>query len=185
MKRRLLTIPVAVLMVMSMTITAFAASKTLDVTEIDQNKTKWCWAACGEMIGKYYSSSNRDQYDIVKKVTGSTDNEYGTMADVCSAVKYASDDTVTFKSQTSALSFTNCQREIDDSDPFVVWLQGKKNTVSHVIVAAGYKTGSTNYLYILDPSPDVDEQYFSYTELINGTTGTLGTRNYERTMLRN
>ena len=74
--------------------------------------------------------------------------------------------------------------EIDNSNPFVIWLQGQNGSMSHVIVASGYKTGSTNYIYILDPSPNIDEQYFSYTGLVNGTTGTLETRCYERTVLR-
>ena len=88
------------------------------------------------------------------------------------------------KFHTLALSFNSCKTEIDDGDPFVVWLQGQNGSVSHVVVASGYKTGSTNYLYILDPSPNVDAQYFSYTGLVNGSTGTLGTRCYEKTVLR-
>ncbi len=81
-------------------------------------------------------------------------------------------------------ALVSCKTEIDDGDPFVVWLQGQNGSVSHVVVASGYKTGSTNYLYILDPSPNVDAQYFSYTGLVNGSTGTLGTRCYEKTVLR-
>lgn len=66
MKRRLLEIPVVAMLIMTLTVPVFAASKTLGVSEIDQNKTKWCWASCSEMIGKYYNSgSNRDQYAIV------------------------------------------------------------------------------------------------------------------------
>lgn len=185
MKRKLFIIPVIFLLAISLTVTAFAASITLGVSEIDQNKTLWCWAACSEMIGKYYNSnSNKDQYDIVEEVKGNTNNQGGSSDDICEAVQYASGNTVTFQTRESALSFSSCQTEIDNSDPFVVWLQGKNGSYSHVIVASGYKTGSTNYLYIIDPSPNVSAQYFSYTALVNGTTGTLGTRCYERTMYR-
>lgn len=185
MKRRLLEIPVVAMLIMTLTVPVFAASKTLGVSEIDQNKTKWCWASCSEMIGKYYNSgSNRDQYAIVKKIKGNTDNQTGTITNICDAIKYASVDSVTFTSKSTALSFNSCKTEIDDGDPFVVWLQGQNGSVSHVVVARGYKTGSTNYLYILDPSPNVDAQYFSYTGLVNGSTGTLGTRCYEKTVLR-
>lgn len=185
MKRRLFAVPVAFLLLFALTIPAFAASSTLSVTEIDQNKSTWCWAACGEMVGKYYSSSSgHDQYDIVKKVKGNTDDQSGSASDVCSAIKYAASDSVTFTYQNSALSFSSCQSEIDADDPFVVWLSGKNGSLSHVVVASGYKTGTTNYLNILDPSPNVDEQYFSYTDLVNGTTGTLGTRSYNLTVLR-
>ena len=103
---------------------------------------------------------------------------------ICDAIKYVSNNSVTFTSKSSALSFSECETEIDNSDPFIVWLQGKNGALSHVIVASGYKTGSTNYLYILDPSPNVDAQYFSYTGLVNGSTGTLGTRCYETTIYR-
>lgn len=70
MKRKLFIIPIAFLLAISLTVTTFAASITLGVSEIDQNKTYWCWAACSEMIGKYYNSnSDKDQYDIVKEVS--------------------------------------------------------------------------------------------------------------------
>mgnify|MGYP000959966147 CR=1 FL=1 len=185
MKRRLSIVIMAALLIISFVVPVLAASRTLGVSEIDQNKTKWCWAACSEMIGKYYNSgSNRDQYDIVRKIKGNTNNQGGSISNVCDAIKYASVDNVTFKSKYSALSFDSCKIEIDNSDPFVIWLQGQNGSMSHVIVASGYKTGSTNYIYILDPSPNIDEQYFSYTGLVNGTTGTLGTRCYEKTVLR-
>lgn len=185
MKRRLLALPVVAMLFIMLAVPVFAASKTLGVSEIDQNKTKWCWAACSEMVGKYYDSgSNRDQYDIVEHVKGNTDNQGGTTTNICDAVKYASNDSVTFTSKSSALSFSACETEIDNSDPFIVWLEGTNGAMSHVIIANGYKTGSTNYLHILDPSPNVDGQYFSYTGLVNGSTGTLGTRCYERTIYR-
>lgn len=185
MKRRLLTVPIIVILFMSFSVSVFAASKLLGVSEIDQNKTNWCWAACSEMIGKYYNGgSNRDQYDIVKKIKGNTNNQPGTVSDICAAIKYVSNDSVTFTGQYSALSFSSCRNEIDGSDPFIVWLQGKNGAIGHVVIASGYKTGNTNYLYILDPSPNNDGQYISYTGLINGTTGTLGSRCYEKTILR-
>lgn len=185
MKRKLWIVLGAILLAISLTVTAFAASITLGVSEIDQNKTLWCWAACSEMIGKYYNSnSDKDQYDIVKEVKGNTNNQGGSSSDICKAIKYASGNTVKFKTKESALSFSSCQTEIDNSDPFVVWLQGQNGSISHVIVASGYKTGSTNYLYIIDPSPNVNAQYFSYTALVNGTTGTLGTRCYGKTIYR-
>ena len=62
MKRRISIVIMAVLLIISFVVPVFAASRTLGVSEIDQNKTKWCWAACSEMISKYYNSaSNRDQ----------------------------------------------------------------------------------------------------------------------------
>jgi len=183
MKRRMFIFSLAVMLMLSMSITAFAASKTLGVSEIDQNKSNWCWAACAQMIGSYFNSSaGKDQYDIVKKIKGNTNDQTGSDSDICKAIRYASGDTVTYKTSDSALSFSGCQTEIDDGDPFVAKLVG--SDVSHVVVVSGYKTGSTNYLYVLDPSPNVGAQYFSYTGMVNGTTGTLGTRCYEVTMLR-
>ena len=102
MKRRLLEIPVVAMLIMTLTVPVFAASKTLGVSEIDQNKTYWCWASCSEMIGKYYNSgSNRDQYAIVKKIKGNTDNQKGTITNICDAIKYASVDSVTFTSKST------------------------------------------------------------------------------------
>lgn len=89
MKHRLLTFSIVVALFFALAIPAFAASKTLGVSEIDQNKTEWCWAACSEMIGKYYDSgSNRDQYDLVEYIKGNTDNQPGNTSNICA--KFAS-----------------------------------------------------------------------------------------------
>ena len=138
MKHRLLTFSIVVALFFALAIPAFAASKTLGVSEIEQNKTEWCWAACSEMIGKYYDSgSNRDQYDLVEYIKGNTDNQPGNTSNICDAIKYVSNNSVTFTSKSSALSFSECETEIDNSDPFIVWLQGKNGALSHVIVASG------------------------------------------------
>ena len=35
-----------------------AATKTLSVPRVTQAKTKWCWAAASEMVGKYGVSTD-------------------------------------------------------------------------------------------------------------------------------
>lgn len=45
MKRRISIVIMAVLLIISFVVPVFAASRTLGVSEIDQNKTKCCWAA--------------------------------------------------------------------------------------------------------------------------------------------
>jgi hypothetical protein len=136
------------------------------------------------MIGSYYNSTaGCDQTDIVKKIKGNTNDQTGSDGNVCQAVEYALGDSVDFETVSNALSFSSAQNEIDGSDPFVAKLVG--SSMSHVVVVSGYQTGTTNYLYVLDPDPGVSGQYFSYTQMINGATTDLGTRPYGTTMRRN
>lgn len=182
MKHRLRTIPMALVLIISLALPVSAASTTLGVAEIDQYKTNWCWAACSEMIGSYYNSSaGRDQYDIVQKVKGNTNNVTGSAEEIRKAIDYASGDSVSFTAEYEALPFASCQTEINNSDPFVACLMGRN---MHAVVVAGYKTGSTNYLYVVDPNPANGAQYYSYTQMVNGTTGTLGTGEFCTTVYR-
>lgn len=47
----------------------------VDIIEVIQAKSNWCWAACAEISGKnVYSASNRTQFDVVAFIKGSSTN---------------------------------------------------------------------------------------------------------------
>lgn len=168
-------------LICSLSITAFAAEKTLGISRVQQEKDNWCWAACGEMIGTYVNSnSTEDQWSIVKEIKGTILNQYpdkgATDAEVEEAIEVGSANTVNYTYNNSVRSFANHQSDIDNGYPICVqmqWSSGK-----HVVVAAGYKTGTQNMLYLIDPWYDCGAAYYSYTALKNGTTIQSGTGSY-------
>lgn len=175
--RLLLTMLFSLIMLINTTTTVLAA--TLDVDRVTQAKTNWCWAATCEMIGTYHNSdSSRTQWDVVKKIKGSSyPNVGGTTTDIKNGIKYASEDLVTYSSG-SILSWSSHTSNISNGDPIGVWLSWDSGG-SHAVVCAGTKTTSnTNYLYILDPWEDTDSTWYSYDALKNGTTLLTGTGKY-------
>lgn len=183
-KIRLLIIPVALVLIMLMGTTAFAA-RTLSITQVVQAKTNWCWAACSEMVGRYQNSnSTRDQWAVVKEVKGSSyPNDGGTTSEIQQGIRYASVNTVTY-TNSSTLTFAKHESHIDNSDPLVVWMSWNSGN-AHVVVCAGYKTsGSTDYLYLIDPIEDTTKEYYNYTSLKNGTSIQSGTGKYTTTIYK-
>ena len=41
---------------------------TLRIARIEQAETYWCWAACGEMIARYFKIENLKQCEIVNRL---------------------------------------------------------------------------------------------------------------------
>ena len=152
--KRILSILLTATMLLYMSVTAFAAEKTLGINRVQQEKDNWCWAACGEMIGTYVNSnSTEDQWSIVKKIKGTIFNQYpdkgASDAEVEKAIEVGSANAVNYTYNNSVRSFANHQSDIDNGYPICVqmqWSSGK-----HVVVAAGYKTGTQNMLYLIDP----------------------------------
>lgn len=161
-------------------ITAIPASAaTLGVDRVKQSKTKWCWAATSEMIGSYMnSSSGRTQWDIVAYIKGSSyPNSGGSVSDIKKAIKYASGDTVTYKSG-GVRSWDVHASQIDEGNPLAVWMSWNGGG-AHAVVCAGTKTTSgNNYLYIIDPWEDNTSQWYRYDSMKNGCTIQSGTGKY-------
>ena len=185
---RAASIILTVLLVSSLAITAFAAEKTISVSRVQQAKDHWCWAACGEMIGTYVNSnSSQDQWSIVKKIKGTLFNPYpdegGTDTETEEAIEIGSDNTVDYECD-SVLSFVDHQTDIDNWYPLcakMVW----DSSGAHVVVVAGYRTNSTNMLYLIDPWYSCGSAYYSYTALINGATIQSGTGKYTKSFHAN
>lgn len=102
-KSHFLSLLIALLLAFSTVVTASAT--TLNVTRVNQAKTKWYWADISQMIGNYMnSSSNRLQWDVIAYVKDSSyPNVCGTTSDIRQGIRYASDSTVTYMSGSICL----------------------------------------------------------------------------------
>lgn len=139
-----------------------AASKTLGVRRVEQQESKWCWAACSEMVGKYGTSSKLTQRDAVRLIWGDTyPNKAGTVANMVSCVQYISDYKKKAKSVSCLLSLENIKNNINAGKPMIgriSWTNGD----GHAVVFSGYNDAK---IRIVDPAKNKPIIYLSYNDL--------------------
>ncbi|MCG8485272.1 MAG: C39 family peptidase [Clostridia bacterium] len=169
------------ILVVSTTVTVMAATTTLSIPRVQQAKSKWCWAACSEMVGQYMNSdSSRDQWDVVKHIKGSSyPNKGGTSSEIERSIKYVTKDMYTASTSRSPLSFSRHKSDINNSEPLIVWMSWDSSG-AHVVVASGYNDTSDK-LRLTDPA-STSISYYPYDDLVNGTTIETGTGKYTRTI---
>ena len=146
-------------------------TRFLAVQHVDQAKSKWCWAASAEALGKYvYPCTSRSQWDAVSYVKGSGyPDEGSTVQENIQAIQY-----ITFNKYSASfvglLTFEQIADEIDKGHP--VYSGG-----AHAVVFSGYN-GLTESIQIVDPSPGHQFEGHSYTSMVNGTTFQSGVGRY-------
>ena len=149
-----------------------AATKTLSVPRVTQAKTKWCWAAASEMVGKYGVSTTRNQWGVVELIWGSAyPNLGGSVNNMVSGVEYVSEYTKDASSVSYLLSLSTIQSKIDQGKPMIGRLKWDEAR-GHAIVFSGYN-GSN--IRCIDPWEDTSTTYYSYDALLNGSTFLTGT----------
>lgn len=139
----------------------------------EQQKDNWCWAACSVMVGTYNTDSRRTQRNVVKEITGSTDDEAGTIADTIGAVNYASRDTKSAYSRIipNLPDYNAVVNQIDDNRPFIIGMTWETGG-GHMIVCAGYDK-TNERVRIINPAvvgPDFSEDeaiiYYKFSDLL-------------------
>lgn len=152
------------------------------VVRREQEQSKWCWAACAQMMGhtvtgKLYSQSNICQY--VK----------GAIANVSANVIELQDALFLTTGRSSSLyynpiSWNSAYNEVK-SDPFTIrigWNSGGGHFV--VVSSAIYSTDPTldNALTVVDPAVGKSMKMFNYDAMTTGTTFQSGTGKWTHTL---
>ena len=162
-KRRLRNVMLfmTVLMMCSSSLSSISTSAAeLSISIVTQAKTEWCWAASAEMAGKYaYSSSTRDQWDVVNHVHGtifdSYPNKSGSIANSASGSKHMTHNTKTFSYIASAYTISQIRTSINtNSKPLQAGAgyynsNGNRNGGHMVVISGVTSTGET--ITYLDP----------------------------------
>lgn len=142
-KRLLLSVLLIALISFSIPSVAFAASKSLGVTSMNQEKSQWCWVAAPQMIIHYHKNTKPTQCTLVKrgKNVKSCANEPGTLAQTKRALTQSGISNGG-KTVSSAASYSTIKSNINNSRPVILrkeWKEnGKKNGVGHLSVIDGY-----------------------------------------------
>lgn len=138
---------------------------TLVISQVTQERDRWCWAACAEMVGRWNYGSH-SQSDIVSYVKGSVVNEYGNIDEATLGTAYASNFDGEFINggkfvESSVKYIINTWNE-----PIIAGLRGNWGA-GHMVVIHGYNDGD---LYICDPA-DGSSTWVSYDTLSNSYYG--------------
>jgi len=169
---------------------ALTGNKTLDVKQIKQEKSNWCWAACSEMAGRYICGypflgiGYRSQSDIVKYVKGSTADLPGSLADSAKGSKYASKDKYTYYYESKVWSWSDLRGEIDNNRTVQLGAGYYENQIrrgGHMVILTGWTFNSSSnryYIYYNDPW-DGTQQFCEYSAFLDGS---FNGRKYDQTV---
>lgn len=145
-------------------------SYTVNITNVTQAKSNWCWAACAEMVGKSITSSGRNQWQVVNHFYGTTSNQYPNIgasgvAEVASAAMYAALNQKAFDSTENIWSFNQINSSIQNHRAVIpLWTYTKTDGTfvnKHSLVI--FKTET----YI----DDFSGAHYVYVYYVNPSTG--------------
>ena len=93
---------------------------TLDrgvLTDVQQAKSNWCWAACAEMAGHYVDpNTDKTQWAVVRYFKGTATEDFpdvgGNINDIAAAIRYVSNDKVTYRTTTDSLRNGDIYNEV-------------------------------------------------------------------------
>jgi len=170
---------------------ALNAQNSVSVTIVTQSKSNWCWAACAEMIGKYYKPSwnFRNQSSIVKYVKGSTINQSGSLYESAKGTKYCAYNKKSFSyigvsQYTGIWTWDRIRTEVDNGNPLQAcagyYNNGQRNG-GHIVVIYGWLLNNSNdtyYIRYIDPW-DGTQKLCLYSQFVNGS---FNQRQYDGTV---
>lgn len=102
-----------------------------------QEDTKWCWAACAQMMGVVLGYSKKEQTDIVKNVKGSAINEGVTASESIKALEYVTNNGYTAERYSYTLSPYKLATNLSAGLPVVIIFTTDTSGVTHQTVLSG------------------------------------------------
>lgn len=123
---------------------AYVDYELLSIPVSQQEKSNWCWAACTQMVCKFYGE-NPSQADIVTFTFGSPVNQGGNINHMGLAL---ANWNVGATGLSGKLTYTEIEGDINSGSPIIVGRNG------HAEVIRGFYTDTSNNkynVYFIDP----------------------------------
>ena len=137
----------------------------LPVNPVVQAEEDWCWAACAEMVGKYYSPETIvDQYYLADVYINS-DYDYMNQNEMKHVLKNACDFKYDFELSESNSAIDWCTQLID-MGPTAMVLINEEYEVAHAIVIIGCSVSGTfdNTIYSFTYIDPIDGLSYTYEQ---------------------
>ena len=172
------------------TVSAYSSTRTdsVEIEEIPQAKSLWCWAACAEIAGRvFYPTSTRTQHTIVMHLKSTPDETYpnvtGTIADSVTGSEYVTYNTVDFDytfGLDSIWTFEEMATSLRNGYPIQALIapysSDNERLVGHVVVIHRtdllYDTSNSESHYFIryyDPWDGGSYEYCLYADFCDGT----------------
>ncbi len=154
--------------------------KVINVPQIKQEQSNWCWAACAEMILHYYGGTTGttiQQCEFADELFGRTEccSEPSSLA--CNRPCEIRDVSDLYSSQdihselvNNPVPFSTLQSEIGDGRPVeVAYFWGDNGGPGHLVIVRGWRIdGNEEFVHVNDPadSPTTMSGIVAYSELL-------------------
>lgn len=146
-KKKIILLTCTILLLMSIISSAKPTMGAIPIAKEDQERSNWCWAACGVTVLDYYDN-NVSQSTFVKKVKGEIVNETGYLSEIQDGLSYWD----LSSKKTGTLSLDTIEDEIYYRKRPII---GAMVPNAHSVVVDGYDLEGNGYVEYMDPDGGV------------------------------
>ncbi len=145
--------------------------QTLGVCQIEQEQNLWCWAACAEMVLRYYDICHVRQCDFANWLFKQTHCCTEPSSAECNRGCFVHDVSSLYLQWNirstfigGMVPFSVLQAEIDAGRPVEIGFLWKEQGIAHVVLISGWHTdGTEEFVHVNDPNNGF--QFLTYAEL--------------------
>ena len=150
--------------------------KIINVPQIKQEQSNWCWAACAEMVFCYYGVTPARQCDFANELFGRTECCSDPSSPNCNQPceienlsNLYSRKGINSRFLGETVPFSKLQSEINADRPVEVVFYQKSKKRGHLIIVRGWRiTGTEKFVHVNDPKDsDGASRIVTYSELLH------------------
>lgn len=151
-------------------------AKIIDVPQIAQEQTNWCWAACIEMVLRYYGTSAARQCELANELFSRSDccsepsnPECNKPCEIEEISTLYSRKNIQSQFVDKYVSFSTLQSEIDADRPVEIVFYQRKEQRGHLVIVRGWHTiEAEEFVHVNDPKDSTGaSRIAAYSELLD------------------
>ena len=145
---------------------AYPTLDTINILVTHQEKSNWCWAACGKAVVNYYGNNITQSNFSMAVKNNSSNNSTATIGEICNGLSHWNIHNESFY---GTLGFDAIRANIYyQNRPIIIRWQWKTGG-GHVVVIKGYNESETQYVIYMDPLC-YSIQFESYTSFVEDSS---------------
>lgn len=154
----------------------FPAAKIINVPQIAQEQSNWCWAACVEMVLYYYDELAVQQCELANELFGRSEccsepssPECNKPCEIEDVSKLYARRHIHSQFVDENVSFSTLQAEIDAGRPVEIVFYQRRKTRGHLVIVRGWHiTETEKFLHVNDPKDSNGaSRIVAYSELMD------------------
>ena len=150
--------------------------KIINVPQIAQEQSNWCWAACVEMVLRYYGELAVQQCELANELFSRSEccsepssPDCNKPCEIENILKLYSRKHIHSKYVDKNVPFSTLQSEIDADRPVEVAFYQRRKQKGHLVIIRGwYITEAEKFVHVNDPKDsDGASRIVAYSELLD------------------